>query len=90
MKQEAVLAEELRAWPNVTINVGMFDLHRDLLDAFGIQKIANWSVFQPQNCNEPFEDWPRIESRTIEPSSGAERDASPAALARWLRGFRSA
>ena len=88
MKQESVLVRELAEWPNATINVGRFDLHRDMLDSFGIEKIANWSIFQPTDCDAPFELWPRVISRTLEPSSGAERDTSPSQLAQWLRNFR--
>lgn len=88
MKQASVLAEELAHWPKVTINVGQFDAHRDMLEAFEVKQIAHWAVLAPNLCDTPAESWPRLAQRTLEPSSGQERSQSPADLAQWLLAFR--
>ena len=84
MKQAPALAAELADWSHVTINVGRFDRHRDLLDALAIRSIAHWSIFEPEDCDAPITRWPRLARRTLEVSSGRERDLGPADLARWL------
>ena len=89
MKQQSVLADELENWPTLTINVGNFDAHRDLLEAFEVKQIAHWAVLAPNNCSRDPESWPRLAQRTLEPSSGAERSQSPADLANWLLAFRT-
>ncbi|MFK7897786.1 MAG: thioredoxin family protein [Myxococcota bacterium] len=88
MKQASVLQSELAAWPFVTINVGQFDAHRGLLEAFEVEQIAHWAVLAPNDCDRPVEDWPRLAQRKLEPASGAERGATPADLAHWLLAFR--
>jgi thiol-disulfide isomerase/thioredoxin len=89
MKQESVLASELARWPSVTINVGNFDAHRDLLEAFGVEQIAHWAVLAPNDCESAAPSWPRLAQRTLEPSSGQERSQSPSDLAHWLLAFRT-
>ena len=88
MKQEPALAEELDAWPAVIVNVGRFDRHRPLLDSLGVESIAHWEVLAPTSCEEAIDTWPRLARRTLEVSSGAARNLSPADLARWLAKLR--
>ena len=88
MKQQSVLANELALWPKVTINVGNFDAHRDMLKAFEVEQIAHWAVLAPNDCAKGAASWPRLAQRTLEPSSGAERSQSPTDLANWLLAFR--
>jgi len=88
MKQAKTLAGELSEWPNMTINVGRFDHHRDTLDAMKIESIAHWAILQPANCADPIERWARVADRTLEVSSGEAQNLTPADLADWLRGFR--
>jgi thiol-disulfide isomerase/thioredoxin len=89
MKQAPALADELAAWPHITVNVARFDRHRDLLDGLGIESIAHWAVLDPSDCTTPITRWKRIADRTLEVSSGEARNLSPADLADWLRGFRT-
>lgn len=88
MKQTSPLSETLDALPHLTVNVGRFDQHRSLLDALQIEKIAHWSIFAPMNCTEPITRWNRLSRRTLEVSSGAARNLSPADLAAWLASLR--
>lgn len=88
MKQSPALAAELAAWSHLAIDVGRFDRHRDLLDALAVETIAHWSIFEPARCDAPLPEWPRAARRTLEVSSGDERDLSPADLAAWLAAIR--
>ncbi len=88
MKRATALAKELSEWPHTTVNVGRFDRHREILDAMKIQSIAHWAILGPENCDDPIDRWARIADRTLEVSSGAARNFTPADLANWLRGFR--
>ena len=88
MKQQEVLAAELARWPHIVINVGEFEEHPELLEAFDVRSIARWMVLRPPNCEAPIFEWPRIAQRTLEPDSGDERDVSPGDLAIWLESLR--
>ena len=89
MKQAKTLAEELSEWPSLTVNVGRFDRHRDILDGMKIDSIAHWAILEPADCADPIVRWARIADRTLEVSSGQARNLTPADLAGWLRDFRS-
>ena len=89
MKRNPTLAGELEAWPRLTVNVGRFDRHRDLLAALGVESIAHWAILAPQDCDAPVGTWPRRAQRTLEVSSGAARHLTPDDLARWLADLRA-
>ena len=89
MKQSKALASELSEWPNLTVNVGRFDRHREILDAMQIESIAHWAILEPKDCRDPISGWNRIADRTLEVSSGEGRKLTPADLAGWLRKFRT-
>lgn len=89
MKQEDALATELARWPHVVINVGEFEEHPDLLEAFEVRSIARWVVLRPDSCEAPIGRWWRITQRTLEPDSGEERDVSAGDLAKWLESLRT-
>ena len=88
MKRDRALARELADWPQVVVNVRQFDLHVDLLEAFGVRQIAHWTIAAPADCDAPAGDWPRLAERKLEPVSGAERSTTPVDLAAWLHQFR--
>jgi len=89
MKRSQVLADELEKWPQVIVNVGEFDQHLDMLEAFEIRSIARWVILKPIDCERPVDQWPRIAQRTLEPASGEQRNLSPADLAKWLKNLRT-
>ena len=89
MKRSPILADELEKWPHIVVNVGEFDQHPKLLEAFKIRSIARWVILKPIDCERAVDQWPRIAQRTIEPASGEERDLSPTDLANWLKNLRS-
>jgi thiol:disulfide interchange protein len=90
MKRDPTLALELEAWPRLTVNVGRFDRHRDLLATLGVKSIAHWAVLAPEDCTAPVGTWPRQAQRTLEVSSGEARHLTPEDLARWLADLRTA
>ncbi len=89
MKQAPSLADELDLWPALVVNVGRFDRHRPLLAELDVESIAHWEVIAPTRCDEPIASWPTVARRTLEVSSGAARDLTPADLARWLATIRT-
>ena len=89
MKQEEALAAELAQWPHIVINVGEFEEHPELLEAFDVRSIARWVVLRPASCKAPISQWRRITQRTLEPDSGAERAVSAGDLAEWLESLRT-
>jgi thiol:disulfide interchange protein len=89
MKRDGALATELSRWPTLVINVGHFDLHTELLAAFGVKLIAHWAVLEPSDCDAAPASWSRLAERTLEPNTGAEQGLSPADLAAWLASFRA-
>jgi len=90
MKANVDLAAELSEWPSLTVNVGRFDRHTELMASLEIESIAHWSIFTPSNCDAPVSSWPRSAARTLEVSSGAARNLTPRDLAEWLATFRDA
>lgn len=83
MKKEPVLLAQLEQSPHYVVNIGHFDQHEDLLEAFDIHSIANWQIVGTDNCSEPPGKWKRLEARTLEPRSG--KKVSAAELAQWLK-----
>lgn len=88
MKSEPALAEELRRFREVVVNVGDFDRHAELLGRFGVRAIARWEVLEPGDCQRPAWTWKRRGHRTLEPETGKEKVA-PADLEQWLRRLRA-
>ena len=82
LEQEPVLRRELAGFARVTVNIGDFDQHLELLEMFEVDAIAHWTMLEPSDCSEPIEHWPRIASRIVEPASSG---AGAELLARWLR-----
>lgn len=86
MKKDAELAAELKGWDVVVINVGQFDQHTELLEAYRVNAIANWAVVAPADCGSPATGWALQAQRTLEPKSGAP--VTSVELATWLRANR--
>lgn len=80
--EETPLAEKLREFERLRVDVGRFDRHLELLLAFDVRAIAQWNVLAPERCDAPLATWPRLASRTLEPRSGARVRTDE--LADWL------
>ena len=77
------LSTVLRRFEKLDVNVGQFDRHRDVIDAWGIRAISAWVVVTPPaSCETPLTQWPRAAERTLEPASGGA--VNPTELAAWL------
>jgi thiol-disulfide isomerase/thioredoxin len=83
LKQDASLARVLRGFEVVVVNIGDFDQHPRLLQAFGIKAIAHWEVLRPTLCSAPVETWPRSGGRSVEPTATGS-GAGATKLAEWL------
>ena len=98
MKKEKALADELKHWEVQLIDVGRFDRHQELLTAYKIDAIAQWTLISPQakspkstennQCSKPATQWTRMTQRTLEPLS-AKETITPAVLAKWLATWRA-
>ncbi len=82
MKQLPALQKQLASVELLTVNVGDFDQHQSLLEAFGVKAIARWELLQPGECSAPPWQWARLGSRTLEPETGAS--VSAVELSQWL------
>ncbi len=89
MKQEPNLAKALAETPHYVVNIGHFDQHEALLDAFSIKSIAKWKVVSSEDCDKPALEWRQLASRTLEPATGKSVVTSSDLVA-WLEQKTSA
>lgn len=82
LEQQQHLAAELERWNVERINVGRFDRHAALLEAFGVKAIANWVVVATDDCDAPLGTWKVKAQRVVEPASGGR--VTGGLLAYWL------
>jgi hypothetical protein len=87
MKQEPRVVQALTAYRELSVNVGDFDQHPTLLQAFGVRAIAHWELLEPTDCAAPPWRWRRLGHRTLEPETGKTR-VTPEDLASWLEARR--
>ena len=85
-----MIAKELYNWERVTANVGRFDRHEALREAFEVGGIVTWVALEPSDCSAPVPAWPRKRSGLLEPASGQAGPKTPADLEAWLRQARGA
>ncbi len=83
------MVEEYANWHRVRVDVGRFDRHRDLQEAFEVKAIAHWNALKPDDCKQTADRWPRLGSRLVELDSGAAKEGGTEALLMWLRMARS-
>ncbi len=86
MKQRGELAQELARWSVEVVNIGEFDRHENLLNAFSVTAIATWVVVPTDACDKPMLQWKALSQRVVEPASGT---ASEQELTGWLRSARA-
>jgi thiol-disulfide isomerase/thioredoxin len=89
LKSEPVLAEALKNTPHYVVNIGNFDHHEKLLDAFRIKSIAKWKVVSTEAGETPALEWKQLASRTLEPATG-KKVVTPEDLVAWLKENTSA
>jgi hypothetical protein len=83
MKQDPRVVQALTRYRELSVNVGEFDQHPTLLQAFGVRAIAHWELLEPTDCAAPPWRWRRVGHRTLEPETGKTR-VTPEDLASWL------
>lgn len=82
MKKAPALAAALQSVQFLTVNVGDFDQHAELLRAFEVKAIARWQLLEPTDCSVAPWQWKRLGSRTLEPETGQPVDTEQ--LAKWV------
>jgi thiol-disulfide isomerase/thioredoxin len=86
---EASLAGEYERWERLRIDVGRFDRHEALREAFGVYAIAHWVALDPtQGCSSSAERWTRLKQSTIEIETGSLGPRTADDLVRWLQEAR--
>ncbi len=89
MKQEPNLSSALAKTPHYVVNIGHFDQHEALLNAFSVKSIAKWKVVSSEDCGKPALEWRQLASRTLEPATGKSVVTSSDLVA-WLEQKTSA
>ena len=87
LKADPAVSAALQQWHTLLIDVGRFERHQPMLQAFGATGIAWWVALAPTDCAQPVTAWPRLKVGAIEPSSDATL-SQPAALVGWLQSAR--
>lgn len=75
---------ELESWHRVVVDVGRFERHDALREAFEVAAIARWVALRPTDCVTPVTRWPRLREGTLEPQSGQEGPRTDEDVLRWL------
>lgn len=88
MKQDPRVVQALTGYRELSVNVGDFDQHPSLLQAFGVRAIAHWELLEPTDCAAPPWRWRRLGHRTLEPETGKAK-VTPEDLASWLEARRA-
>ncbi len=82
------LATELASWHHLVVDVGRFERHDALREAFEVAAIATLvALGPPESCATPPTRWPRLASRLFEPATGAPATAE--SVRGWLVTARS-
>lgn len=83
------MIEEYANWHRVRVDVGRFDRHKDLLEAFEVRAIAHWTALEPDDCRIPANKWKKLGTKLVELQSGDAAKEGPEGLLMWLRVTRS-
>jgi thiol-disulfide isomerase/thioredoxin len=87
MESDPAVSAELSNWHRVVADVGRFDRHTALREAFKVDRIAWWVALKPTDCAAPIPSWPVARSGSFEPSSDA-KISTPAGVVGWLKAAR--
>ena len=90
LEQDPKVIAELANWQRVVTDVGKFERHKPMLQAFGGDRIAWWAALRPTaaQCDTDPTTWPRLRTGGIEPASGETLQTADA-LVQWLRAART-
>lgn len=89
LEPNAKMAAEYANWHRLRIDVGRFDRHKDLQDAFDVKAIAHWTALKPDDCNDAANTWRRAGDRLVELSSGVAAEEGTEGLLMWLKMARN-
>ena len=89
MEKQEDLMGEYANWHRVRVDVGRFDRHEALREAFGVYAIAHWTAMKPISCKEKAPSWPRLNSQLMELETGSGGPRTVADVVKWLVSARS-
>lgn len=79
---------EMAQFHHLTVDVGKWDRHKGLIDAFGVSALAWWSVLQPEDCSAPPPGWKRLKEGSFEPASTGSGARTAEGVTAWLQDAR--
>ncbi len=82
MERQEPLRRALARWARLEINVRDFEKNDRLLRAFSVRSIAHWVALQGGQCEKSLANWPRLDSRSVEPTT--QGASTPDEIANWL------
>jgi len=88
LEDEQALAGEYTHWQRVRIDVGRFDRHAALREAFAVSSIAHWAAVRPITCDARAPSWPRLREGVMEVETSQTGPRTAADLVAWLRAAR--
>ena len=83
MEARAPLTGELHHWQRISVNVGQFDQHRGLIEAWGVEEIPHWALVFGADCSASADKWTPFRSRPVRVGS-----VLPKGLAEYLEAIR--
>jgi thiol:disulfide interchange protein len=90
LEEEPTLVREFDQWERLRIDVGRFDRHSALREAFGVHAIAHWVAVKPtQGCSGTADRWTRLKQSTIEIETGSSGPRTVGELVTWLKEARA-
>ena len=84
LAEEPVLASRLEQVHHIVVDVGRWEHHQPLVQAFEVSALAWWVVLAPDDCEAPVPQWPRLSQGGFEPSSTGRGSRTAAGVAAWL------
>jgi len=88
LERDEGLSRAYEGWHRLRIDVGRFDRHDGLREAFGVRAIAHWSAVRPTDCSAEAASWPRLKQEVMELETGSTGPRSADELVRWLADAR--
>lgn len=89
LSKDPAVASELSQFRTLTVDVGRWDRHKPLVEAFGVGVLAWWVALAPTDCDAPPPTWPRLKEGGFEPASGSSGVRTASGVAAWLSEART-
>lgn len=79
-----VLSSRMEQIHHIVVDVGRWEHHQQLAQAFDVSALAWWVVVAPDDCEAPIPRWRRLSQGGFEPASTGRGGRTAEGVARWL------